>query len=143
VKQVEIFTDGACSGNPGPGGWAALLRFGDVEKIVSGGEKNTTNNRMELSGAIEGLNALKTPCTVTLYTDSQYVQKGMTEWMAGWQKRAFKGVKNPDLWQALLSASAPHKIDWQWVRGHSGHIENERVDEAARKAAEPYGYPAS
>ncbi len=143
MKQVEIFTDGACSGNPGPGGWAALLRFGDVEKIVSGGEKNTTNNRMELSGAIEGLNALKTPCTVTLYTDSQYVQKGMTEWMAGWKKRAFKGVKNPDLWQALLSASAPHKIDWQWVRGHSGHIENERVDEAARKAAEPYGYPAS
>ena len=143
MKQVEIFTDGACSGNPGPGGWAALLRFGDVEKIVSGGEKNTTNNRMELSGAIEGLNALKTPCAVTLYTDSQYVQKGMTEWMAGWQKRAFKGVKNPDLWQALLSASAPHTIDWQWVRGHSGHIENERVDEAARKAAEPYGYPAS
>ncbi|MCH9742768.1 MAG: ribonuclease HI [Proteobacteria bacterium] len=143
MKKVEIFTDGACSGNPGPGGWAALLRFGDVEKMLSGGAAHTTNNRMELQGAIEGLLALKVPCQVTLYTDSQYVQKGMREWMPGWQKKAFKGVKNPELWQALLAAAQPHVIDWQWVRGHNGHAENERVDEAARMAAIPFGYPGS
>jgi ribonuclease HI len=143
VKKVEIFTDGACSGNPGPGGWAALLRFGDVEKMLSGGAAHTTNNRMELQGAIEGLLALKVPCQVTLYTDSQYVQKGMREWMPGWQKKGFKGVKNPELWQALLAAAQPHVIDWQWVRGHNGHAENERVDEAARMAAIPFGYPSS
>lgn len=141
MKTVEIFTDGACSGNPGPGGWAALLRFGDVEKMISGGAPNTTNNRMELQAAIEGLSSLKMPCQVTLYTDSQYVQKGMTEWMPGWQRKQFKDVKNPDLWKLLLAAAQPHSINWQWVRGHNGHAENERVDEAARKAAEPFGYP--
>jgi ribonuclease HI len=98
---------------------------------------------MELQGAIEGLSALKEACSVILYTDSQYVQKGMTEWMLGWQKKKFKDVKNVDLWQALLAASAPHQVNWQWVRGHNGHAENERVDEAARQAAEPYGYPKS
>ena len=139
MKKVEIFTDGACSGNPGPGGWAALLRYGDVEKMLSGGEVNTTNNRMELMAAIEALHALKTPCNVVLYTDSQYVQKGMTEWMPGWQRKAFKDVKNPDLWQRLLAVSQPHHVEWQWVRGHNGHPENERVDEAARIAAAAVG----
>jgi len=143
MKTIEIFTDGACSGNPGPGGWAALLRFGEYEKMLSGGAAHTTNNRMELQGAIEGLSALKEACSVVLYTDSQYVQKGMKEWMPGWQRKQFKDVKNVDLWQLLLAASAPHQVDWQWVRGHNGHIENERVDEAARLAAEPYGYPKS
>jgi ribonuclease HI len=141
MKQIELYTDGACSGNPGPGGWAALLRFGDHERMLSGGEKNTTNNRMELQGAISGLAALKEPCQVRLYTDSQYVQKGMSEWMVGWQKKAFKNVKNPDLWQDLLKAAQPHQVEWIWVRGHNGHAENERVDLAARQAAEPFGYP--
>lgn len=136
MKSIEVFTDGACSGNPGPGGWAALLRYGDHEKMISGGERNTTNNRMELMAAIEALAALKSPCQVVLYTDSQYVQKGMTEWMPGWQRKQFKDVKNVDLWQALLSAAQPHQVSWQWVRGHNGHPENERVDEAARLAAE-------
>jgi len=143
MKTVEIYTDGACSGNPGPGGWAALLRFGDVEKVISGGDKNTTNNRMELQAAIAGLQALKTACQVSLYTDSQYVQKGMTEWMPGWQRKQFKDVKNPDLWKQLVEAAAPHQIHWLWVRGHNGHSDNERVDLAARKAAEAFGYPAS
>lgn len=141
MKQIEIYTDGACSGNPGPGGWAALLRFGEHERMISGGEKDTTNNRMELQAAISGLLALKEPCKVRLYTDSQYVQKGMTEWMAGWQKKGFKNVKNPDLWQTLVSASQPHQIEWHWVRGHNGHTENEQVDLAARQAAEAFGYP--
>jgi ribonuclease HI len=139
VKKVEIYTDGACTGNPGPGGWAALLRYGNMEKMLSGGEANTTNNRMELMAAIEGLNALKVPCNVVLYTDSQYVQKGMTEWMPGWQRKAFKNVKNPDLWQRLLAAAQPHHVEWQWVRGHNGHPENERVDQAARTAAAGVG----
>ena len=141
MKQIEIYTDGACSGNPGPGGWAALLRFGEHERMISGGEANTTNNRMELQAAISGLLALKEPCQVKLYTDSQYVQKGMTEWMSGWQKKQFKNVKNPDLWQDLLNASKSHHVEWYWVRGHNGHAENERVDLAARQAAEPFGYP--
>lgn len=140
MKQVDIFTDGACSGNPGPGGWAALLRYAGVEKMISGGAENTTNNRMELQAAIEGLSALQTACAVRLYTDSQYVQKGMTEWMPGWQRKQFKDVKNVDLWQALLTASATHQVEWHWVRGHNGHAENERVDEAARMAAVPFGY---
>lgn len=136
MKSVSLFTDGACLGNPGPGGWAALLRFGVHEKMLAGSAADTTNNRMELMAVIEGLNALQEPCQVAVYTDSQYVQKGMTEWMPGWQKKAFKGVKNPDLWRALVAASARHQVSWHWVRGHNGHPENERVDEAARQAAE-------
>lgn len=136
MKSVSLFTDGACLGNPGPGGWAALLRFGVHEKMLAGSAADTTNNRMELMAVIEGLNALQEACQVAVYTDSQYVQKGMTEWMPGWQKKAFKGVKNPDLWQALVTASARHQVSWHWVRGHNGHPENERVDEAARQAAE-------
>ncbi|MDE1901593.1 MAG: ribonuclease HI [Alphaproteobacteria bacterium] len=133
---TEIFTDGACSGNPGPGGWAALLRHGGVEKELSGGERDTTNNRMELMGAIMGLEALKKPAQVRLYTDSQYVQKGMTEWLRGWVARGWKTadkkpVKNADLWQRLDAARAPHKVDFIWVRGHNGHAENERVDRLA------------
>lgn len=141
MKQIEIYTDGACSGNPGPGGWAALLRFGEHERMISGGEANTTNNRMELQAAISGLLALKEACKVRLYTDSQYVQKGMTEWLVGWQKKGFKNVKNPDLWQALVNAAQIHHVEWHWVRGHNGHTENERVDLAARQAAEAFGYP--
>lgn len=141
MSVVDIYTDGACSGNPGPGGWAALLRFGDAEKMISDGAYETTNNRMELQAAIEGLRALKRPCQVTLYTDSQYVQKGMTQWMPSWQKKQFKQVKNVDLWQALLEAAKPHQITWVWVRGHNGHAENERVDAAARQAAKAFGYP--
>lgn len=136
MKSISLFTDGACLGNPGPGGWAALLRFGVHEKMLAGSAADTTNNRMELMAVIEGLNALQEPCQVAVYTDSQYVQKGMTEWMPGWQRKAFKGVKNPDLWQALVAASARHEVSWHWVRGHNGHPENERVDEAARQAAE-------
>jgi ribonuclease HI len=135
-KIVEIYTDGACSGNPGPGGWGALLRFGDVEKELSGGEPLTTNNRMELMGAIAALEALTKPSQVKLHTDSQYVQKGATEWLTGWIKRGWKTadkspVKNADLWQRLQMAMQPHKIDFIWVRGHNGHIENERVDRLA------------
>ena len=135
-KPVEIFTDGACSGNPGPGGWGALLRFGDVEKELSGGEKSTTNNRMELMGAIVALESLTKPSRVKLYTDSQYVQKGASEWMVGWAKRGWKTadkqpVKNVDLWQRLQAAMQPHKVDFIWVRGHNGHAENERVDRLA------------
>jgi ribonuclease HI len=135
-KTVEIFTDGACSGNPGPGGWGVLLRVGGVEKELSGGENPTTNNRMELTAAIMGLEALTKPATVKLYTDSQYVQKGMTEWLPGWIRRGWKTadkkpVKNVDLWQRLDVARARHKVDFIWVRGHDGHAENERVDELA------------
>jgi len=133
---VEIFTDGACSGNPGPGGWGALLRVGSVEKELSGGENPTTNNRMELVAAIRGLEALTRPSQVKLYTDSQYVQKGITEWLLGWVKRGWKTadkkpVKNADLWQRLDEARAKHKVDFIWVRGHNGHEENERVDRLA------------
>lgn len=136
IKVVEIFTDGACRGNPGPGGWGVLLRYGQTEKELWGGEKNTTNNRMELVAAIRGLEMLKRPCEVILTTDSQYVRKGITEWMANWKKRnwrtsARKPVKNDDLWRQLDELSKPHKIEWQWVKGHSGHRENERVDQLA------------
>jgi ribonuclease HI len=140
TKTVEIFTDGACSGNPGPGGWGVLLRVGDVEKELSGGDNPTTNNRMELMAAISGLEALTRPSVVKLYTDSQYVQKGITEWLPGWVKRGWKTadkkpVKNADLWKRLDAARAGHKVDFIWVRGHDGHAENERVDRLAVAAS--------
>jgi ribonuclease HI len=133
---VEIFTDGACRGNPGPGGWAALLRTGDKEREISGGEALTTNNRMELKAAIEGLNALKKPCLVKIHTDSVYVRDGITKWIHGWQRNGWrtadkKPVKNAELWQALIEAEAPHRVSWHWVKGHSGHPENDRVDALA------------
>ena len=141
LPQVEIFTDGACKGNPGPGGWGAVMRSGATEKEISGGEAQTTNNRMEMTAAIEALNALKRPCQVTIYTDSKYVMDGITKWVFGWQKNGWKTadrkpVKNAELWQALLAAAAPHKVSWQWVKGHAGHPENERADQLACAAAE-------
>ncbi|WP_379922301.1 ribonuclease HI [Erythrobacter sp. R86502] len=145
MKQVEIYTDGACKGNPGPGGWGALLRMGAHEKELSGGEPDTTNNRMELMAAIKGLNALIEPCKVDLYSDSKYVLDGMQKWIHGWQRNGWvnaskKPVRNADLWHELIEAARPHQVNWHWVRGHSGHPENERVDamasaEAARIAA--------
>ena len=137
-KTVEIFTDGACSGNPGPGGWGALLRFGDKEKELCGGEAESTNNRMELLAAIEALNALKRPCVVELTTDSVYVKNGITEWIHGWKQNGWrsaqkKPIKNADLWQALDVATANHDVKWFWVKGHAGHAENERADELARR----------
>ena len=137
---VEIFTDGACSGNPGPGGWGAVLRYGAKEKHIYGGERDTTNNRMELTAAIEALAALKRPCQVKLTTDSQYVRKGITEWLAGWKRKNWmtaskKPVKNVDLWQQLDKEAARHQVEWCWVRGHSGHPDNEKADELARKGA--------
>jgi ribonuclease HI len=147
VKQVEIFTDGACKGNPGRGGWGALLRLsanGSArEKELSGGEARTTNNRMELTAAIRGLSALKEPCQVTLYTDSRYVIDGITQWIDGWKRRGWvnaakKPVANADLWQELEAAAAPHRVRWEWVRGHSGHPENERVDRLASDAAQSF-----
>lgn len=136
MKHVEIFTDGACSGNPGPGGWGAILRMGEHEKLLSGSEARSTNNRMELMAVIQALEALKQPCRVTITTDSQYVMKGMTEWLPGWKRKnwrtaARKPVKNAELWQRLDAAQRTHKIEWQWVRGHSGHPENERADQLA------------
>ncbi len=138
MKEVEIFTDGACKGNPGPGGWGALLRFGNIEKSLYGGEKNTTNNRMELMAAIRALAALSEPCMVELTTDSQYVRKGITEWIVNWKKNnwrnsAKKPVKNSDLWQQLDKESQRHTIKWLWIKGHSGHRENEIADELANK----------
>jgi ribonuclease HI len=140
LTKVEIATDGACKGNPGPGGWGALIRSGGTEKELSGGEKMTTNNRMELMAAIEGLRALKRPCRVTLSTDSRYVMDGLTKWIKGWQKNGWKTaakqpVKNAELWQALLDAAKPHRIDWVWVKGHAGHPDNERCDKLASDAA--------
>ena len=137
--EVEIFTDGACSGNPGPGGWGAILRFGESEKELSGGERDTTNNRMELIAVIEGLKALKRHCRVAVYTDSQYVQKGMTEWLRAWKAKDFKvkggGYRpNHELWRELDQLSRAHDISWHWVKGHAGHAENERADELARSA---------
>lgn len=136
MKEVQIFSDGACRGNPGPGGWGVLLRYGDVEKTLHGGEKNTTNNRMELQAAIEGLRALTQSCEVDLTTDSQYVRKGITEWIHGWKKNGWrtsakKPVKNGDLWKTLDELVQKHNVQWHWVKGHSGHRENEIADELA------------
>jgi ribonuclease HI len=141
LRAVEVFTDGACKGNPGPGGWGALLRMGRHEKEMSGGDPATTNNRMELLAAIRGLNALTEPCAVTLYTDSRYVIDGITKWVHGWQRNGWKNasrkpVRNADLWHDLIDAAARHHIDWQWVKGHNGHSENERVDQLASDAAD-------
>lgn len=138
MKKVEIFTDGACRGNPGPGGWGALLRYNDKEKELCGGEANTTNNRMELMAAIEALKALNEDCDVVLTTDSQYVRKGITEWLAGWKRNGWrtsakKPVKNDDLWRLLDEQCQRHTIDWRWVKGHSGHVENERADQLANR----------
>jgi len=137
-KIVELFTDGACRGNPGPGGWGVVMRYGKVEKELCGGEFETTNNRMELMAAIRGLESLKRPSRVRLTTDSQYVMKGVTEWMDNWKRRnwqtaAKKPVKNVDLWQRLDRALAPHAVEWEWVRGHTGHAENERADQLANR----------
>lgn len=140
MKQVEIFTDGACKGNPGKGGWGAILRMGHHEKELSGGEAETTNNRMELTAAIRALQALKEPCAVKLHTDSRYVIDGITGWIFGWQKNGWKNsqkkpVLNADLWQELQAATRRHKIEWIWVKGHDGHPENERADKLASDAA--------
>jgi len=139
TRIVEVFTDGACRGNPGPGGWGALLRYGDTEKELYGYEADSTNNKMELMAAIRGLEELKRPCEVVLTTDSQYVRQGITKWIHGWKKKnwktaARKDVKNKELWQRLDEASAKHTVQWNWVKGHSGHVENDRVDELANKA---------
>jgi ribonuclease HI len=136
---VEAFTDGACRGNPGPGGWGVVLRYGDTEKELYGGEAHTTNNRMELTAAIRALESLKRECQVRLITDSQYVKKGITEWLPNWKKRnwrtaAKKPVQNVDLWQRLDELARAHQVQWEWVRGHSGHPENERADQLANRA---------
>lgn len=139
MKKVELYTDGACRGNPGPGGWGVLLRYAEQERELYGYQATATNNQMELMAAIRGLEALKQPCEVTLTTDSKYVLQGMTEWLAGWKRKGWKGasgqpVKNQDLWQRLDIAAQPHKIIWNWVRGHTGHPDNERVDGLANRA---------
>ena len=142
IDKVTITTDGACLGNPGPGGWAALLQFNDKEKLISGGDAETTNNRMELQAVIEGLSALKRRCHVTVVTDSQYVMKAFKEgWLANWERNGWKTadrkpVKNQDLWQALVELEEKHEVHWKWVKGHAGHPENERVDAEARNQAE-------
>lgn len=143
MTDVTIYTDGACSGNPGPGGWGAILVHGKNRKELSGGEVETTNNRMELQAAIESLSALKRPCKVDLYTDSVYLRDGITKWIQGWQRNGWrtsakKPVKNAELWQALQAALQPHDIDWHWVKGHAGHPENERADELARNGMAPF-----
>ena len=140
MKTVEIFTDGACKGNPGPGGWGAILRMGHHEKELSGGDPATTNNRMEMSAVIEALKALKEPCEVRLHTDSRYVVDGITKWIFGWQKNGWqnsqkKPVLNADLWAAMVDAKRGHKVEWIWVKGHDGHPENERADQLASDAA--------
>ena len=142
-SEVEIYTDGACSGNPGPGGWGAILRYGETEKELSGGAANTTNNQMELLAAINALEALSRPCTVNLHTDSKYVQNGITQWMKGWVRNGWKTaakkpVKNADLWKQLSAAVERHDVKWHWVKGHAGHADNERADELARTGMEPY-----
>ena len=138
-KVVEIYADGACKGNPGPGGWGALLRAGGTERELYGGEADTTNNRMELTAVIRALEALKRRCKVRLYTDSQYVQKGISQWIHDWKRRGWrtadkKPVKNEDLWRRLDELAGAHQVEWHWVRGHAGHPENERADELANKA---------
>ena len=137
-EVVEIFTDGACKGNPGPGGWGALLRFGETEKELCGGERATTNNRMELLAVIRALESLNRRCVVKVHTDSQYVQKGISEWIIGWKKRGWKTadkkpVKNEDLWRELDQLASQHDVEWLWVRGHAGHVGNERADQLANK----------
>jgi ribonuclease HI len=144
---IEIFTDGACKGNPGPGGWGAVIRSGDREREISGGEPLTTNNRMELLAAIRALEALKRPCEIVLHTDSIYVRDGITKWIHGWRRNGWrtadrKPVKNAELWQELLDAAAPHRIEWRWVKGHSGHTENDRADKLACDAALEAAKPA-
>jgi ribonuclease HI len=139
LKRIEAYTDGACRGNPGPGGWGAILRYGDREKELKGAEADTTNNRMELTAAIRALEALRQPCEVDLYTDSQYLRLGISQWMHGWKKNGWKTsgrkpVKNQDLWQELDGAAARHEVRWHWVKGHSGHPENERADALANEA---------
>jgi ribonuclease HI len=140
-ETIDIYTDGACSGNPGPGGWGAILRYNGTEKELFGGEAATTNNRMEMMAVIEALRALKRPLAVRVHTDSQYVQKGISEWIHGWKKRGWKTadrkpVKNEDLWRTLDALAAQHRIEWHWVRGHAGHAENERADELARRGVD-------
>lgn len=139
LPHVTIYTDGACQGNPGPGGWAALLKFGKHEKELTGSEPDTTNNRMELTAALEAIKALKEPCQIDFYTDSEYLKKGITEWVSNWKRKGWKTaakkpVKNQDLWKALDEAVQRHQIEWHWLRGHAGHRENERVDKLARTA---------
>ncbi len=141
MKRVELFTDGACKGNPGPGGWGALLRLGPHEKELSGSDPATTNNRMEMMAAIEGLSALIEPCEVAVYSDSKYLIDGITKWVAGWQKRGWisaskKPVRNEDLWHELIAQNTRHNVTWNWVKGHSGHPENDRVDQLASDEAE-------
>jgi len=136
VKKITLFSDGSALGNPGPGGYGTILRYGEKERELSGNEAHTTNNRMELKGVIEGLKALKEPCEVDIVSDSSYVVKGINEWLENWIKRDFKKVKNPDLWREYIAAAKPHKIHAIWVRGHDGHIENERCDKLARDAAQ-------
>lgn len=148
LQLVEIATDGACKGNPGPGGWGALLRFGAHEKELSGGEALTTNNRMELTAAIEALRVLTRPCRIRLSTDSKYVMDGLTRWIHGWRKNGWrtadkKPVKNAELWQALFAETQKHEIEWVWVKGHAGHPDNERVDKLASDAAIAASRPAS
>ncbi|MFK7996780.1 MAG: ribonuclease HI [Granulosicoccus sp.] len=145
--MIEIFTDGACRGNPGPGGWGALLRSGKHEKELWGGESHTTNNRMEMTAVIKSLEALKKPSDVVLTTDSQYVRKGITEWIEGWKKRGWKTaskqpVKNVELWKEIDALAAKHVVEWRWVKGHSGHTENERVDELANRGIDELGTPS-
>ncbi|OYY68068.1 MAG: ribonuclease HI [Sphingomonadales bacterium 28-55-16] len=141
MKQLEIFTDGACKGNPGPGGWGAVIRYGKHEKEISGGDVDTTNNRMELSATIQALKILIEPCQVKLHTDSRYVIDGITKWIHGWQRNGWKNaskqpVSNIDLWHDLIEAAARHQVEWIWVKGHNGHPENERADRLASDAAE-------
>ena len=143
AAKVVVFTDGACSGNPGPGGWGAILMFGDKRKELAGGEAVTTNNRMELMAAISALEALKRPCTVELHTDSKYVQDGISKWIKGWKRNGWKtaekkDVKNAELWQRLDAARNTPQVDWRWVKGHAGHVENERADALAREGMAPF-----
>jgi ribonuclease HI len=143
MTPIEIHTDGACLGNPGPGGWAALLRCRGVERELCGGEPQTTNNRMELMAAIAALEALKQPCAAVLHSDSRYVLQGIAEWLPGWKRKGWRtaggtAVKNQDLWQRLDAAAAPHRVQWQWVKGHAGHPDNERVDALARAQAQRF-----
>ncbi len=144
LKEVQIFSDGACSGNPGPGGWGAILRYGESEKELSGGERETTNNRMELMGVISALEVLKEPCLVKIFTDSKYIANAFLEkWLDNWQKNGWKTagkkpVKNRELWERLLKQAAIHKLEWQWIKGHAGHPENERCDELAVTARDRF-----